>query len=182
METFLGDSWACIGCQYWTNGGHSIPCRNFSMGVTCSRPRYFLYDIKRHTRPGPGLAGSFFNRPSTGKTIYSDIFIRANANHSEPIRKTFCISFDEKLIWFNLKHQSEWIWDNRIHSDWYLGSSRIDFWSFFIKRDTKRFSDWFGMIPISLDTYIGMNRNSSDWLGMNFNPILSPGWVLSKSL
>ena len=28
--------------------------------------------------------------------IHSDICIRANANQSEPIRKTFCISFDEK--------------------------------------------------------------------------------------
>ena len=28
--------------------------------------------------------------------IHSDICIQANANHSEPIRKTFCISFDEK--------------------------------------------------------------------------------------
>ena len=28
--------------------------------------------------------------------IHSDICIRANANHSEPIRKTFCISFGEK--------------------------------------------------------------------------------------
>ena len=30
--------------------------------------------------------------------IHSDICIRANANHSEPIRKTFCISFDKKSI------------------------------------------------------------------------------------
>ena len=28
--------------------------------------------------------------------IHSDICIRANANHSEPIQKTFCKSFDEK--------------------------------------------------------------------------------------
>ena len=28
--------------------------------------------------------------------IHSEICIRANANHSEPIQKTFCISFDEK--------------------------------------------------------------------------------------
>ena len=28
--------------------------------------------------------------------IHSDICIRANANNAEPIRKTFCISFDEK--------------------------------------------------------------------------------------
>ena len=38
----------------------------------------------------------------------------------------------------------------------------------------KKFSDWFGMIRIGSDTDIGMNRNSSDWLGMNLNPILSP--------
>ena len=31
------------------------------------------------------------------------------------------------------------------------------------------------MIRIGSDTDIGMNRNNSDWLGMNFNPILSPG-------
>ena len=34
---------------------------------------------------------------------HSDICIRANANHSESIRKTFCISFDEKRS----KHQSK---------------------------------------------------------------------------
>ena len=31
-------------------------------------------------------------------SIHSDICIRANVNHSEPIRKTFCISFDEKRL------------------------------------------------------------------------------------
>ena len=31
------------------------------------------------------------------------------------------------------------------------------------------------MIRIGLDTEIGMYRNSSDWLGINFYPILSPG-------
>ena len=30
--------------------------------------------------------------------IHSDIYIRANANHFEPIQKAFCISFDEKRI------------------------------------------------------------------------------------
>ena len=38
--------------------------------------------------------------------FHFDICIRANSNHSEPIRKTFCISFDEKrskinIYWFN---------------------------------------------------------------------------------
>ena len=85
------------------------------------------------------------------------------------------------------RHRSEWIWARidsdwsglktwfRIHSDWCLGINRIDFWPFSIKRDTKRFSDWFGMIRIGSDTDIGMNRNSSDWVGKNFSPILSPG-------
>ena len=34
------------------------------------------------------------------------------------------------------------------------------------------------MIRIDSDTDIGMNRNSSDWLGMNSYPILSPGNIL----
>ena len=67
----------------------------------------------------------------------------------------------------------------RIHSDWCLGINRIKSdWllTVFIKRDKKRFSDWFGMIRIGSDTDIGMNWNSSYWLGMNFNPILLPGY------
>ena len=31
------------------------------------------------------------------------------------------------------------------------------------------------MIRIGSDTDIGMNRNNSDWLGMNSHPIFSPG-------
>ena len=34
------------------------------------------------------------------------------------------------------------------------------------------------MIRIGSDTDIGMNRNSSDWLGMNSYPLLSPEIVL----
>ena len=49
----------------------------------------------------------------------------------------------------------------RIGSD-SSGINRIDFWLFFIKRDTKCFSDWFGMIRIGSDTDIGMNRNQSE--------------------
>ena len=36
------------------------------------------------------------SKPIRTIPIHSDICIRANANHSEPIRKTFCISFDEE--------------------------------------------------------------------------------------
>ena len=33
--------------------------------------------------------------PNRTIPIHSDIYIRVNVNHSEPIRKTFRISFDE---------------------------------------------------------------------------------------
>ena len=35
------------------------------------------------------------------------------------------------------------------------------------------------MIRIGSDTDIGMNRNSSDWLGMNSYPTFSPGQSIS---
>ena len=63
----------------------------------------------------------------------------------------------------------------RIFASDLTGLGRIEFLRFFYKRVTKRFSDWFGMIRIGSDIAIGMNRNSSDCLGMNFYPILSPG-------
>ena len=44
-----------------------------------------------------------------------------------------------------------------------------------MNRNTKRFSDWFGMTQNGSETDSGMVRNSSDSLGMNFNRILSPG-------
>ena len=78
------------------------------------------------------------------------------------------------LIWIE-NFISDSFWFNRIDVTELIGLSRIDFWPFFIKQDTKRFSDWFGMIRICSNSDIGMNRNSSDWLGINFNPILSPG-------
>ena len=59
----------------------------------------------------------------------------------------------------------------RIKSD-YIGSI---FYNFSSNEIQKGFLDWFGMIRIGSDTDIGLNRNSSDWLGMNSYPILSPG-------
>ena len=91
----------------------------------------------------------------------------------------------ENSVWIN--PSSNWfglIWIGNLISDCFrfiriivsesIGLRWIDFWPFFIKRDTKCFSDWSGMIRIGSDIDIGMNRNSSDWLGMNFNPILPP--------
>ena len=69
------------------------------------------------------------------------------------------------LIVFNPRRQSGFGLV-QIHSDCCLGLGQIHFLPFFIKRNTKRFSEWFGMIRIGSDTDIGMNRNSSDWLGI----------------
>ena len=63
-------------------------------------------------------------------------------------------------------------------SDW-IGLSGINLQAFFNKRDSKRFSDWFGLIRIDFYTDIGMIRNSSDWLGLNSYPKLSPGFGIS---
>ena len=49
-----------------------------------------------------------------------------------------------------------------------IGLIRIDFWLFFIKRDTKRFLDWFGMIPIDSDTDIGIVLIDSEWISIRY--------------
>ena len=63
----------------------------------------------------------------------------------------------------------------QIHADRSLGLIRINFQAFFNKRDSKRFSDCFGLIRIGSNTVIGVILNSSDWLGINSCPKLSPG-------
>ena len=136
--------------------------------------------------------------------IHSDICIRANSNHSEPIRNQVFNPDQSKSIrhWiypnriinqnqsksFRPCIYSDWlrlIWTENLVSDWCLGINRImsdRFLTIFHQTRYKKFfglvrndSNWFGMIRIGSDTDIGMNRNNSDWLGINFNPILSPG-------
>ena len=123
---------------------------------------------------------------------------RANENNSDSFRYLYpsrCESFRTNpknvlhLVWwktvknrsdlvrFSPRQLSEWIGNQVFDSKQSFHSvsirARID--PFFIKRDIKRFSDWFGMIRIGSDANIGMNRNSSDWFGINSYPILSPG-------
>ena len=142
---------------------------------------------------------SMRGNPLTVKRLPFQIQINPSSDWSKPNFQSELIRMNPRSEWFGLiliensvliNSSSDWfglIWIENLVSDSFrfiridvselIGSSRIDFWPFFIKRDTKRFSDWFGMIHIGSNTDIGMNRNSSDWLGMNFNPILSPGNV-----
>ena len=121
----------------------------------------------------------------------SDLIQGNNTNESESIRiisasEWFGLIILEKSVWINSCSDCfGLIWIENLVSDWFrlirivasdwIGLGRIDFLPFFIKRDTKRFSDWIGMIRVGSDTDIGMNRNSSDWLGKDSYPILSPG-------
>ena len=106
--------------------------------------------------------------------INSETWIRMNPNQSET-KFSIRINPNYPDLGF-IRIDSDW---KNPSSDWF-GLSRIDFWPFFIKQDTKRFSDWFGMIRIGSDTNIRMNRNIPDWLGMDINPILSPGRCFRK--
>ena len=178
---------------------------------------------------------------------HSDICFRTIWNHFEPIRKTFCIWFDEKsceksirlnpihsvlirginpkeselgliqtkfsirmnprLEWLRLIRIENSIWCNpkldvfglkiwfvfirswfnrienldRIDSNWkfgldlfelilriktkWIGLNQINFWPFYIKGDTKCFSDWFKMICNDLETDFKITRNSFDLFG-----------------
>ena len=104
---------------------------------------------------------------------YSILLI--NPNSSEPIwinpSSDWSIS-NFKSEFIRMNPSSEWfgliVVENpvRIYSDWCTELNRIDFYPFFIKQDTKRSSDWFGM-----------TRNSFDSLEMNFSLIFLPGFL-----
>ena len=68
--------------------------------------------------------------------------------------------------WIATSDTFEFIWIEVLHG---IGLRRINFQAFFNKQDSKRFSDWFGLIRIGSDKNIGIFRNSFIYL---FIPIL----------
>ena len=108
--------------------------------------------------------------------------LRVFPNQSENPFLSFLMKNSQKSIRLNpiqSGRQYKWIQNNfsiRINRslDW-IGLSQINFDPFFIKRNTKCFSDWFGMTWNGSEKNPGMSQNSFNLLGMNFNPILSPG-------
>ena len=127
------------------------------------------------TNPKP----SFYSESTRARIDPNRIF---NQNQSEWIRAQNDSDLFWLKIWFgSIRTRVDSGWKLifrlvRIHSDSCLGLNRIRSDRFFY-----RFSVWFGMIRIGLDKDIGMNRTSSDWLGMNSYPILSLGRQYSSN-
>ena len=99
--------------------------------------------------------------------IDSETSIRMNPNQSEtkfsiqnnPNQSGLELIQTEFSIRMNQRNVSDWFRFIRIDVSELIALSRIDFGPYFIKRDAKRFSGWFGMIRIGSDTDIG-NLNS----------------------
>ena len=129
---------------------------------------------------------------------HSEICFRSIQNHSELIRKTFCILFHEKgsiSIRFNpvlpeasirISLRSDWYKPNfhsksfrpRIYLDLCLGLKRNE--SDWVRSIFDRFSSDHiqNVILIDWETYFGMAQNNSDSIGLNSNPKLSLGNAL----
>ena len=96
--------------------------------------------------------------------INSETSIGMNPNQS---KTKFSIQINPNPSDFGFELKT-WFW---IHTDCYLRLNRIRsdwFWPFFIKRDAKRFTDWFGMIRIGSDTDIGIVPIDSEWISIRF--------------
>ena len=119
--------------------------------------------------------------------IHSDIYIRANANHSEPIRKKFCIAWwktvknKSDLIRLIPRHQSEWIRNQVFNaiSDWSklnfqseliwivptLGSFVFDR---FLSNETQNVFriglEWFALARIQISKWIWIVLIDSEWI------------------
>ena len=94
-----------------------VPCRylltfSFLACISLSRSRKVLVEnswtrFEGRASTGGDLGCSTLTKVSDRNSFranqnYRDICIRANANNSVPIRKTFCISFDEKRLKIDL--------------------------------------------------------------------------------
>ena len=76
-------------------------------------PKYFqvpkfLSAVLSKNHPWQKYRIGIHSEPIRTIPLHSAICIRANANHSEPIWKTFCISFDEKQFYFRINPGSDW--------------------------------------------------------------------------
>ena len=97
--------------------------------------------------------------------------IRLNPIWSDALFRTiqtldsFGLVLLENSVWIESELGLEtWFGLERIHSDWYLELNRIDFWPFFIKQDTKRFSNWFALPRIQISESIGIVLIGLEWI------------------
>ena len=169
------------------------PERSYQSDLWLIQTEFSIRINSNHSELGSIRIDSIQMNPNPSETMFliqiNPIYDWQNSNfQSESIRiiptlDLLGLILIGNLVWINASSGWFWlIWIENLVSDRFgfirievselIGLSVIDFQPFLIKRDTKRFSDWSGRIRIGSDIDIGMNRNSSDWLGMNFN---SPG-------
>ena len=118
--------------------------------------RYLVTKIFRKDWPWRKYRIEIYSKSIRTIPIHSDICIRANSNHSEPIRKTFCISFDEKTV----KNKSDLIRFNRMQlSEGIRTNTKLSFQTEFSIRINPR-SEWFGLILIENSVWINPGSNS----------------------
>ena len=159
------------------------------------------FGLNLYPKLSPGIKRGFFPKLVQLNLIQSDSIRDFYPNESEVNFQSEWIRINPDTEWSQTNIQSESIptlihsdWKSihvrivsdsfglkiyfklvRIHSDRSLGLIRINFQAFFNKRDSTRFSDWFGLIRLVSDTYFGMIRNIFYWFELNFYPKLSPG-------
>ena len=148
----------------------------------------------------PSQSESFWKKTVKNQ---SDLIRLIPTHQSEPIPNQVFNPNQSELRFVRITPTLDWfalIWIESLVSDWFgfiridvlelNGLSRIVFWPFFIKPDTKRFSDWFRMIliensvgsiqaQIDLDWKLGFGlvRIHSDWcLGINW---IKSNWFLT---
>ena len=138
--------------------------------------------------PNPSYSASvqsIYSSESAG--IRTDLSIRINpcSNWTNPKSDSFWLR-----IWF--KSIQAWIYSNwKLGSDlfalmpWldaeWMGSSRIYFLAFFIKQETKHFSDWFGMTQNGVE-WLRTALIRSDWIPIrNFHQGVSTGFLKTSN-
>ena len=97
---------------------------------------------------------------SNEKSLSANWIFNPNESEDEIIQIENSVWISPRLDSFRLKI---WLRIIRLETE-LIRLNRIDFWPFFMKRDTKHFSDWFRMIPNVSETEFRFAWNSSDWI------------------
>ena len=101
------------------------------------------------------------------------IRINPSSDWSKPNYQSELIRMNPRSKWFGLilieNSAPDWFGFIRIDVSELIGIILIDFWPFFIRRDTKRFqigSKWFALAWIQISEWIGIVLIDSEWISI----------------